>query len=120
MIFPSGLRTWLVPSGHRAAQLVQHDVVVPPAVVLQAGQAGAAAVGPMHHVVRFAARGGLVAAARVQAVPHLTKKSAPQRGEVLPRRRGGNDGGPAGLHLSEAHLVVHPAIIALRHRRCHQ
>jgi hypothetical protein len=45
------------------AELVQHDVVMPPAPVLQAGQAGAAAVGAVHHVVRFARGGRLVTAA---------------------------------------------------------
>jgi hypothetical protein len=44
---------------------VQHDVVVEPAVVLQVGQAGPAAVGAVLDVVRFAAGGGLVAAARM-------------------------------------------------------
>ena len=58
--------------------------------------------------------------ARVQAVPHLTKKLPLQRGELLPRRRGGNDGGPAGLDISKAYLVVHPAIIALRSPHRHK
>jgi hypothetical protein len=38
-------------------------VVVPPAVVLQVAQAGAAAVGPVHHVVRLAPGRRLIAAA---------------------------------------------------------
>jgi len=37
--------------------------MVPPTVILQARQAGVPAVGAVHHVVRFAAGGGLVAAA---------------------------------------------------------
>jgi hypothetical protein len=49
--------------GELPAHLVQHHVVVPPAVGFQAGQAGPPAVGPVHHVVRLAGRGGLVAAA---------------------------------------------------------
>jgi hypothetical protein len=49
--------------GQRPAHLVQHHVVVPPAVAFQAGQAGAAAVGPVHHMMGFAAGGRLVAAA---------------------------------------------------------
>jgi hypothetical protein len=53
--------------GQRPAQLVQHDVMVPPAVAFEAGQAGAAAVGAVDHVVRFAAGGGLVAAAGIAA-----------------------------------------------------
>ena len=51
--------------GELPAHLVQHHVMVPPAVILQARQAGAPAVGAVHHVVRFAAGGGLVAAARM-------------------------------------------------------
>jgi hypothetical protein len=39
---------------------VQHDVVVEPAAVLEVREAGAAAAGPVGHVVRFAA-GGLLA-----------------------------------------------------------
>ena len=46
------------------AQLVQHHVMVPPAVVLQVVQAGPAAVGPVDHVVGLAPGRGLVAAAR--------------------------------------------------------
>jgi len=49
--------------GELPAHLVQHHVMVPPAVILQACQAGVPAVGAVHHVVRFAAGGGLVAAA---------------------------------------------------------
>jgi hypothetical protein len=44
---------------------VQDDVVVPPAVVLEVGQAGVAAVGAVSDVVGFTAGGGLVAAARL-------------------------------------------------------
>jgi hypothetical protein len=44
---------------------MQHDVVVPPAVVLEIGQAGVAAVGAVGDVVGFTAGGGLVAAARM-------------------------------------------------------
>jgi hypothetical protein len=32
-----------------------------------------------------------VDSARMQAVPHLAQEPPPQRGKVLPRRRGGND-----------------------------
>ena len=39
--------------------------MVPPAKVLETGQAGVAAVLAVHYVVGFAARGGLVAAARM-------------------------------------------------------
>jgi hypothetical protein len=46
---------------------VQHHVVVPPAEVLQPGQAGPAAVGPVHHVVRLAPRRRLAAPAGVLA-----------------------------------------------------
>ena len=62
----------------------------------------------------------LVDSACVQAASHLTKKLAPQCGEVLPRRRGRHDSGPVGLHVSEADLIVHPDIIALWSPRCHE
>jgi hypothetical protein len=51
--------------GQGPAQFMQHDVVVPPAVVLEIGQAGVAAVGAVGDVVGFTAGGGLVAAARM-------------------------------------------------------
>jgi Resolvase, N terminal domain len=60
MIFPSGLRNLagaVGMHGQRPAHLVQHHVVVPPAVAFQAGQAGAAAVGPVDHMMGFAAGG---------------------------------------------------------------
>jgi hypothetical protein len=57
------------------AELVQHHVMVPPAVILQVGQAGAAAIGPVHHVVRLTSRGGLIAAPRELA------GLVPQRGQ---------------------------------------
>ena len=53
--------------GQRPAQLVQQHVVMPPAVVLEVRQAGPAAVGPVHHMVRLAPGRGLVAAARMLA-----------------------------------------------------
>jgi len=49
--------------GEGPAEFVQDDVVVPPAVVLEVGQAGVAAVFAVDHVVGFAAAGRLVAAA---------------------------------------------------------
>ena len=61
MILPSGLWTWLVPSGwtvNRSAELVQQHVVVPPAIIFEVGEAGGAAVGPVGHVVGFASGGG--------------------------------------------------------------
>jgi hypothetical protein len=51
--------------GQRPAELVQHHVMVPPAVILEVVQAGAAAVGPVHHVVCLAPGRGLVAAAQL-------------------------------------------------------
>ena len=42
-------------------------MVVPVAIVLEVGEAGAAAVLPVNHVVRFAAGGGLVTAAGILA-----------------------------------------------------
>jgi hypothetical protein len=56
---------------------MQHDVVMPPAPVLQAGQAGVAAVGAVHHVVRFARGGRLVTAAGEPAtcIPGVTAES---------------------------------------------
>jgi len=45
------------------AHLVQHHVMVPVTVILEIREAGVPAVGPVHHVVGFAAGGRLVAAA---------------------------------------------------------
>src|ERR1700722_13160276 len=53
--------------GQDPAEFVQDDVVVPPAVVLEISEAGAAAVFAVDHVVGFAAARGLVAAAGVLA-----------------------------------------------------
>jgi hypothetical protein len=53
--------------GQRPAQLVQHHVMMPPAIVLQVRKAGPAAAGPVDDMVRLAARGGLVAAAEAVA-----------------------------------------------------
>jgi hypothetical protein len=70
--------------GQLPAHLVQHDVVVPPAVVLEVGQAGVPAVGPVHHVVRFAARGGLVAAAgELAALVPQAGQAAQVHGDVV-------------------------------------
>jgi len=49
--------------GEFPAHLVEHHVMMPPAIVLEVGQAGVAAVLAVDHVVRFAAGGGLGAAA---------------------------------------------------------
>jgi hypothetical protein len=49
--------------GEGPAELVQQHVVVPPAIIFEVGEAGGAAVGPVGHVVRFTAGGGLAAAA---------------------------------------------------------
>jgi hypothetical protein len=54
--------------GEGPAEFVQDDVVVPPAVVLEVGRAGVAAVFAVDHVVGFAAGRGLIAAAGVLAV----------------------------------------------------
>jgi hypothetical protein len=44
---------------------MQDHMMVPPAVVLEVGEAGVAAVGAVGDVVGFTAGGGLVAAARM-------------------------------------------------------
>ena len=49
------------------AELMQHDVVVPPAEVLEVREAGAATVDEVLDVVRLAADGGLVTAAGILA-----------------------------------------------------
>src|ERR1700719_1132096 len=49
--------------GQGPAEFVKHDVVVPPAVVLEVSEAGVAAVFAVGDVVGFAAGRGLVAAA---------------------------------------------------------
>ena len=67
----------------RPAELVQHHVVVPVAVLLQAGQAGAAAVGPVGDVVRFAGGRGLVAAAGKLAGLVAQRGQPPQVGGDL-------------------------------------
>ena len=54
--------------GELPAEFVQDDVVVPPAVILEVGQAGGAAVLAVDHVVGFALGRGLITAARVLAV----------------------------------------------------
>jgi hypothetical protein len=51
--------------GQGPAEFVQDDVVVPPAIIFEVGEAGVAAVGAVGDVVGFAGRGGLVAAARM-------------------------------------------------------
>jgi hypothetical protein len=51
--------------GQRPAHLVQHHVMMPETVVFKPSQAGSAAVGPVHHMMRLAGRGRLVAAARI-------------------------------------------------------
>ncbi len=57
--------------------------------------------------------------ARPQAVPHLAQQLPPQPGELRPRGRGGDHGGPVGLRLDQAHLVVHAIIIGPRCRAVH-
>ena len=52
-------------NGQRPAHLVEHHVMMPVAVGLKASQAGPAAVGPVHHVVRLAPGGRLVTAPRM-------------------------------------------------------
>ena len=69
--------------GQRPAQLVQHHVVMPPAVILQIRQAGPAAVGPVHHVVRLAPGGRLVTAAGVLAGLVAQRDQPPQVGRDL-------------------------------------
>jgi hypothetical protein len=54
--------------GQGPAEFVQDDVVVPPAVALEVGETGGAAVFAVDDVVRFAAGRGLVAATGVLAV----------------------------------------------------
>jgi hypothetical protein len=70
--------------GQVPAELVQDDVVVPPAVVLEVGQAGVAAVGAVGDVVGFTAGGGLVAAAGELARLVPQRDQAPQvQGDVV-------------------------------------
>jgi hypothetical protein len=67
--------------GQGPAEFVQDHVVVPPAVVFEVFQAGAAAVGAVGDVVRFAGRGGLIAAAGVLArlIPQRDQPAQVQR-----------------------------------------
>jgi hypothetical protein len=51
--------------GQGPAKFVQDDVVVPPTVIFEVREAGVTSLGPVLDVVRFTARGGLVAAARM-------------------------------------------------------
>jgi hypothetical protein len=64
--------------GQLPAELVQQDVVVPVAAAFEVDQAGGAAVGAVDHVVRFAGRGGLVAAAGVPAALVAQRDQPPQ------------------------------------------
>src|SRR5580692_5856634 len=64
--------------GQGPAEFVQDDVVMPPAVIFEVGEAGAAAVGAVGDVVGFAGRGGLVAAAGVLACLIPQRHQAPQ------------------------------------------
>jgi hypothetical protein len=64
--------------GQLPARLVQQDVMMPPAVVLEVGQAGAAAVFAVCDVVGFAAGRGLIAAARMLASLVAHCDQAPQ------------------------------------------
>src|SRR5580700_453453 len=87
--------------GQGPAQLVQHHVVVPPAVILEVGEAGAAAVGAVGDVVGFAGRGGLVAAAGVLAclIPE-GDQAAQMEGDVVGLADIQRQGGP-GEGLAE-------------------
>ena len=81
--------------GQLPAEFVEQDVVVPPAVVFEVGEAGGAAVFAVHHVVGFAARRGLVAAAGVLAglVPQVDQAAQVDRDVVgLARRPGAGRG----------------------------
>src|SRR5579875_3323623 len=60
------------------AQPVQQDVVVPVTGVFEPGEAGVAAVAAVHHVVRLAAGGGLVAAAGEPAALVAQRHQPPQ------------------------------------------
>jgi hypothetical protein len=64
--------------GQGPAHLVQHDVMVPPTIIFQPGQAGAAAVGPVDHVVRLAGGRRLIAAAGELAPLVPQRDQAPQ------------------------------------------
>jgi hypothetical protein len=63
--------------GQLPAELVQQHVVVPVTAAPEVGQAGGAAVGAVDHVLGFAARGGLVAAAGVPAALVAQRDQAP-------------------------------------------
>src|ERR1700683_1687064 len=82
--------------GEGPAEFVQDDVVVPPAVVLEVGEAGPAAVLAVGDVVGFAAGGGLVAAAGGlgRLVPQ-GGPAAPARG-LRSRWRRRNEAAPPG------------------------
>jgi hypothetical protein len=51
--------------GQGPAEFVQDDMMVPPAIIFEVGEAGAAAVGAVGDVVGLAAGRGLVTAARM-------------------------------------------------------
>ena len=65
--------------GQGPAQFVQHHVMVPPAVILEVGEAGVAAVGPVGDVVGLAAARGLVAAAQLVVIHKGTYFPNPHR-----------------------------------------
>ena len=64
--------------GQGPAQLVQDHMVVPPAVILEVGEASAAAVLTVGDVMGLAARGRLVAAAGELALLIPQRDQAPQ------------------------------------------
>src|SRR5580704_2006325 len=87
--------------GEGPAEFVQDDVVVPPAVVLEVGEAGVAAVGAVGDVVGLAGRGGLVAAAGELACLVPQGDQAPQvEGDVVGLADVEGEGG-AGQGLAE-------------------
>jgi hypothetical protein len=74
----AGLAGAVRVDGQLPAELVQQDVVVPVAAAFEVDQAGGAAVGAVDDMVRFAGRGGLVAAAGVPAALVAQRDQPPQ------------------------------------------
>jgi hypothetical protein len=90
--------------GQRPAHLVQHDVVMPPAPVLQAGQAGVAAVGAVHHVVRTNAGRTDGHTTMRDGRPHCARGSPDGAGKRLADADPGNDHGSGTVCASAAIL----------------
>src|SRR5215813_1386071 len=92
---PSRQRRGDNPAGE-LARLVEYDTNLDVGYVVPVQQDVAAAA---------------VDAAGVEAVPHLAEQLSPQRRELLPRTRRGDNGGRTSDNIGDRHLVVHASML---------